>query len=373
MSRRDGFSSAVRGRNPHRRAGTARALLLCGGAAVVVLWALVGPASARNPVTSDADLQRAAALDSLKTRYGITRLAWGKYGVPKTIEGRLSEPLQGRAPEEAFFEFMEQNRRWMKFTNPRADFEVVEPPKTYPQSGRMGLTVEQHYQGIPIYNSRVHIVFDRDGVMDRISGNMYPGIDLPTTQALSVGEAISIARDNAVVPGYGHLGDIPHLIVYPTDSAYYLCLSITLGFEYFVRYRHFVDVIEGTHVGRFPLYIREFPLPEDTELWDPAVPPPTAEDDQAAIRRMREERQNPERKGPISIDVEPPEQDLSGRVRIIGGSVQTVKGADSSGEATKDSGTSDPQPEAAAGGSSASDRPDWPSTVSTGTPQFYCG
>ncbi|HUU44597.1 MAG TPA: hypothetical protein VM118_02590 [Acidobacteriota bacterium] len=229
-----------------------------------MLWALTGAASAENPVPSESDLQRAAALDSLKAKYQITALGWGKSGTPDYIKGRLSEPLRGRSPEDVFYEFMEDNVRWTKIADPRSHFRVTGGLQTFPQSGRTALTFKQYYQGIPIYDSRVHVGFDENRVMDRIRGEMYPGIEitLGTRPTVSRDAALELIADSRGLASRPKVYE-EELIIYHSRLAWRLVIVGQFEGEYYID-AHSGEILSHMSMKRYALPPK--PVPSQPEI-----------------------------------------------------------------------------------------------------------
>jgi len=85
------------------------------------------------------------------------------------------------------------------FVNEYSDLLGVNPSDLRLQTagfhGRMWYVIyDRYYNGIPVYNARVHLTFHANGNLVSFGSDTYPGIKLDTTPRISESEAVDIVR-----------------------------------------------------------------------------------------------------------------------------------------------------------------------------------
>lgn len=114
-------------------------------------------------------------------------------------------------------------------------------------TGRLQLQYIQHYNGIPIWNTRVMINMDGNGEIELYKSDYFPILPPISTKPLLQEPAAKRYLQDNFRELTGHDGDIvegPHLIIYPKglDNAFYLCWRAILAdkvknepWEYFIN------------------------------------------------------------------------------------------------------------------------------------------
>ena len=159
------------------------------------------------------------------------------------VQGLLSAVRpQGKTPAEKAVRFFTAHKE-MFGLQPAQDEMVVE--QTRQSEGRSYVRVNQVYQGVPVYRGSYTVTLGRDGSLEMVSGEFFPGIDVQTTPSLSPQDA---SKQAISASGSETLRSEPEvdLVIYPDEERYALAYKVKVLEEDLARdWLVFVDATSG--------------------------------------------------------------------------------------------------------------------------------
>jgi len=141
-----------------------------------------------------------AAYDALNIQTGgSARVRWNqKNGLPSLLYNS-SGYLTGESTlstEDVFFNFLATHEDLFKLPSSELANFSIKSNYTSQHNQVRHLLIEQYFQDIPVWGARIQSGINKQGKIITITGDYYPGINIPVTPALSGTEALSIAARN---------------------------------------------------------------------------------------------------------------------------------------------------------------------------------
>lgn len=165
-------------------------------------------------------------------------------GVPAFLTGAIPTPA-GAGHLQAAAAFFKANIGLYRMSDPEGEFVVKR--EISDELGTTHLHMDQYYRGVPVFAAAMAVHFSAKGQITAVNGRYVPDIELDVKPAISVDEAIEIARDDL-----GHAAPSPDreppllTVLAPAGEPRRLTWKVTLAAdEPPLRMVYFVDAHNG--------------------------------------------------------------------------------------------------------------------------------
>jgi bacillolysin len=148
-----------------------------------------------------------------------------------------------------------------KIKNPKNYFKVVS--ETSDEKDHKHIKIEQHYKNIPIYGAEAYLHSNDAGVLETLTGRLYPYFDINTDPKFKSNDLIQKALDDlkskgVVVQKSGALGkfldlekDEAQLLIYPKSNQFHLAYEITVRPNMLERWVYTIDAHSAEILDRY--------------------------------------------------------------------------------------------------------------------------
>lgn len=193
------------------------------------------------------------ALDALSSiSEEKVNITWSNAGTPSFLTGKFVVEREGKATSEVALSFLNQHRKLFRLKDALQEFKVSKVEKDDINFEHVRL--KQYYLEVPVYGGNLIVHFNPEGKITTVNGSYLPGINISTTPAISVEQAIAIAMQDLNVDSKYYQGEgETRLEVYPFEGSYFLVWHTVL----LVRgpepgnWEYFVDAYNGKIAHRF--------------------------------------------------------------------------------------------------------------------------
>ncbi len=165
-------------------------------------------------------------------------------GVPRYVEGRLSEQVNRGDEATAALSFFETHKDAYRMEDPTSELKVRRLDVDELQMRHLRL--DQMYRDLRVIGGDLIVHFTSEGIIKAVNGTYYPEIDLDVNPLLSEGEAVRVATDDLQsFFGSGNPGT-PELVVFLWEGDEYLCWQLfILSDTPMGRWEYLVDARTG--------------------------------------------------------------------------------------------------------------------------------
>ncbi len=190
--------------------------------------------------------------------------------------GKTVSKLKGRfhldknkSVEEAAVDFIDRHRNAFGLKNPKAELKFQE--KHTIKEGLTYVHFQQTLNGIPVWESIVSVVLDKDNNIKRIGSGNIPTPDVDTTPQITGDEAIKIAKVSMSASANAFRSPKSSLVIYPVGNT----LKLAYEVEMLVNHRSWdfmIDAKDGKILRKMDttsdLGAGEGPATRNGKLWN---------------------------------------------------------------------------------------------------------
>ncbi len=180
----------------------------------------------------------------LESNPNVTTYQTNDRGIPRFVEGNLSDPAKSDDITATAFDFFENNRGAYKMANPTEELMVGKIEED--DLGMRHIRFNQTYKGVKVIGGELFAHFTADNILKTVNGTYIDRINIDVRPDLAQEEAVRLASDDlSGFFGAGQPGS-PELVVFPWEGQNYLCWRLfILSDTPMGRWEYLVDAKTG--------------------------------------------------------------------------------------------------------------------------------